>query len=142
MNNQTSFTEFFSKISRINAIVSRKLEGPMNGIGWSDFLILEKLYNAPSSKMRRIDLAEAIGLTASGVTRSLLPMEKIGLVKRESSENDARVSLVSITDSGRGKFLEARQEVEYFFGKIISENEMTDFNQAKEFVTKISEKIL
>lgn len=31
-----------------------------------------------------------MGLTASGVTRTLLPLEKIGLVGRESDPRDAR----------------------------------------------------
>jgi DNA-binding MarR family transcriptional regulator len=37
----------------------------------------------------------------------LLPMEKIGLVDRESSERDARVSLVVLRDSGRRIYREA-----------------------------------
>ena len=51
--------------------------------------------------MRRIDLAESIGLTASGVTRLLAPMEKIGLVKREANAADARVSFVTLSKGGK-----------------------------------------
>lgn len=50
--------------------------------------------------MRRIDLASSIGLTASGITRLVSPMEKIGLVQKERNERDARVSLVKITPAG------------------------------------------
>ena len=50
--------------------------------------------------MRRVDLAERVGLTASGVTRTLLPLEKIGLVTRESDPRDARVGFAAITPVG------------------------------------------
>jgi DNA-binding MarR family transcriptional regulator len=51
--------------------------------------------------MRRVDLAEKVGLTASGVTRLLNPMEKIGLVDKTASSHDARVSLVALSKAGR-----------------------------------------
>jgi DNA-binding MarR family transcriptional regulator len=41
-----------------------------------------------------------LGLTASGDTRSLLPLEKLGLVMRQPDPRDARVSYASLTDSG------------------------------------------
>jgi len=51
--------------------------------------------------MRRIDLANNIGLTASGVTRIVSPMVKIGLVEKEVNQRDARVSLVKLTTAGK-----------------------------------------
>ena len=57
--------------------------------------------------MRRVDLATSIGRTASGVTRLLKPMEKIGLIERDSSERDARVSLVKLTTSGAERLNDA-----------------------------------
>ena len=50
--------------------------------------------------MKRVELAERVGLTASGVTRMLGPMEKIGLVVKKATLRDARVSLVELTPSG------------------------------------------
>lgn len=58
------------------------------------------LNEASKKTMRRIELAESIGLSASGVTRLLLPMEKIGLVSKEANPRDARVSLVKLTKTG------------------------------------------
>lgn len=57
--------------------------------------------------MRRVDLADKIGFTASGVTRMLIPLEKIGLVQREAYERDARVSYVGLTDIGKQVFEES-----------------------------------
>jgi len=54
--------------------------------------------------MRRIDLAEKMGLTASGITRLLAPMEKRGWVERKAHERDARVSYVAVTRVGKETF--------------------------------------
>ena len=71
-----------------------------HGIGLSDYLVLNQLYTAPNQKVRRCDLAEQVGLSPSGVTRLLNPMEKIGLVKKQENPRDARVSLVALTTAG------------------------------------------
>jgi DNA-binding MarR family transcriptional regulator len=48
-----------------------------------------------------VDLAERVGLTASAVTRILIPLEKIGLVARQPDPRDARVSYAVLTAAGR-----------------------------------------
>jgi len=89
-------------LARMQTMMSRKFNGlSMHGISLSDYMVLYLLQQAPAEKMRRIDLAEKIGLTASGITRILLPMEKIGLIARASSQRDARVSYVVLTAAGR-----------------------------------------
>ena len=47
------------------------------------------------------DLAERLALTASGVTRTLLPLEKIGLVTRQPDPRDARVGYAVVTSAGQ-----------------------------------------
>ncbi|MEN1728075.1 MAG: MarR family transcriptional regulator [Pseudomonadota bacterium] len=86
----------------LNAGVLKKLNSRLSvhGLGWSDYQVLQALAAEPKQTLRRIDLAERVGLTASGVTRLLNPMEKIGLVAKQASERDARVSLVSLTEAG------------------------------------------
>jgi DNA-binding MarR family transcriptional regulator len=79
----------------------------------NEFIILGELSQA-EGKLRRIDLAERIGLTASGVTRLLLPMEKIGLVRREANKDDARSSLVVLASGGKRKLEEALTRAEEF----------------------------
>ena len=99
INNQL---KFFIKLARVQAIVARAFNYGLGvGVGFNDFIILYYLNQAPEEKMRRIDLAEKLALTASGITRMLLPMEKIGLIQRESSETDARVSFVKLAPGGK-----------------------------------------
>ena len=67
---------------------------------FSDFMVLNNLQRAPGARLRRVDLAERMGLTASGVTRTLLPLEKLGLVARPADPRDARIGYATLTDAG------------------------------------------
>jgi DNA-binding MarR family transcriptional regulator len=99
-----SAMDFCLRLARANAVLIRRFDsslGTYHGISFADFQILNHLNQAPEGKLRRVDLAERVGLSASGVTRALLPLEKIGLVTRQSDPRDARVGLALITDTGR-----------------------------------------
>ena len=132
---------FFISLSRIHTILSRKMDAKLGGLGWSDFLILHALSTSGEGRMRRVDLAEAIGLTASGITRLLLPMEKIGLVQREAHSGDARVSYVSIAPGGETKLREAVERAEVYCSDIMHEAEEAEVEKANNIVQKISRRI-
>lgn len=88
--------DFILHISKINMILSKYFDSSLWLLWLNEFIVLYHLENAPNKTLRRIDLAEKVWLTASGITRLLLPMEKIGLVEKKVNPHDARVSLVSI----------------------------------------------
>jgi DNA-binding MarR family transcriptional regulator len=96
--------EFCLRLNRAYAQLTRRLDNALSslhGLSFSDFMILYYLDRAPGSRLRRIDLAERLGVTASGVTRSLLPLEKLGLVTRQPDPRDARVGYALITQAGQ-----------------------------------------
>lgn len=102
--------KFLMLISKTGAILARKLSG--QGLGFADLAVLYAISQSQEGKIRRIDLAEAVGLTASGVTRLLIPLEKIGVVKREVYKRDARVSFVAMTKAGTELFENALKIIE------------------------------
>lgn len=99
MNKETKKLEFLFNLAKTQAMLSRSFGSNLGGL--NEFMILFHLNNAPENKMRRIDLADKLGFTASGITRVLLPMEKIGLVKKEKHDYDARISLVILAPAGK-----------------------------------------
>ncbi len=103
---------FFLNLAKAKTVMTRRFDNGLGGLGLSDFMILYHLGQSPEEKMRRVDLADHIGLTASGITRLLAPMEKIGLVKREQSEQDARVSYVLLAPGGKRLLTEALERAE------------------------------
>ena len=122
-------------ITKVNSVLSRKLT--MHGLSFSDFIILYLLDQAPDGKMRRIDLADKIGLTASGVTRMLVPLEKIGIVKREANERDARVSFVVLTPAGRQIFEDAVVTANHVAQEIIPVAKVKNANALSEILADL-----
>jgi DNA-binding MarR family transcriptional regulator len=94
-------------LSRMDAWLRKRIEPALNGIGYTDFVILAELDSVVGGRLRPVDLANRLLLTPSGVTRAILPLAKIGLVERSSHERDARASYVSITEAGRDRLDEA-----------------------------------
>jgi len=111
--------EFFMSIAHVQTIMSRRFDSKLGGLGFNEFIVLFHLSQSEDQKLRRIDLAEKVGLTASGITRILLPMEKIGLVKRESNEYDGRVVYVVLAPGGKRKLEEGLERAEIFMEDII-----------------------
>ncbi|MFB7113141.1 MarR family winged helix-turn-helix transcriptional regulator [Streptomyces sp. NPDC056291] len=94
--------------------------GGLHGVSLADFTMLLRLRQAPGSRMRRVDLAEALGLTASGVTRGLAPLERIGLVTRETDARDGRVAYATLTDTGRARLTDMLATAEQIAAEIFS----------------------
>lgn len=106
-----------------------------HGISFKEFTIMFHLHQSPTRNMRRVDLAEVVGLSASGVTRLLNPMQKIGLVEKEEAARDARVSLVRLTDAGEALFKDAENSVNErveAFMDLLTENQRAALQELSE----------
>jgi len=105
----TTEAQLVLSIDKLAGDFARKLEGALtpHGISFTEFTVLNALQGSVDNTLRRIDLAQHVGLSASGITRMLRPMQKIGLVERDTNPRDARVSLVSLTQAGQRIFEEA-----------------------------------
>ncbi len=77
---------------------SRELD--VHGLSFAEVRLLGALLASDAGR-RPTDLAHDLHLTASGVTRALLPLEKRGIVERRRDEGDARSSLAALTPAGR-----------------------------------------
>ena len=80
-----------------------------HGLTINDYEALLRLSRAEGGRMRRVDLAGSLLLTASGVTRLLDGLEAAGLVERAACASDRRVTYAVLTDHGRER-LEAATE--------------------------------
>jgi len=126
--------EFGRLVSRTNAELTRRLDrrlGALHGLSFVDFTVLGELAADSSGKLRRVDLAERLGLTQSAVTRILLPLEKIGLVSRHPDPNDARVGYAAITKTGKVLYEEAVETAETACGDLLSGITDEEFEAAK-----------
>ncbi len=97
------------RLVRAQAALVRRFDATLSGlhgVSFADLMVLLQLGRAHGGRMRRVDLAYALGLSASGVTRGLIPLERIGLVVREPDPRDARVAYAALTESGRTRLAE------------------------------------
>jgi DNA-binding MarR family transcriptional regulator len=104
--------EAFVRLVRANFAVTRALSAQLScdhGLSLNEYEALLHLAWAPESRMRRVDLANTLLLTAGGVTRLLDGLERQGFVAREESSSDRRVSYAVLTKAGRDKHRAARR---------------------------------
>jgi DNA-binding MarR family transcriptional regulator len=94
----------FARLLRAHAALKRELNARLvaeHGLSINDYECLLALAHAEEGAMRRVDLAEQLMLTPSGVTRLLDGLERDGWVTKAACESDARVTYAVLTDEGR-----------------------------------------
>jgi len=133
LREQSLGAQAFVSLLRAHMAATRQLNAQLNaahGLTLSDFEVLLRLARAPDRRMRRVDLAGEVLLTASGVTRLLEGLERQGFVERASCDSDRRVVYAVVTDTGLAKLREAASthfaEVEELFGGRYEERELSE----------------
>jgi DNA-binding MarR family transcriptional regulator len=86
--------------------VSAQLQSD-HGLTVNEYEALLLLSRAENQHMRRVDLADSLQLTPSGVTRLLDGLRGRGLVDKAECPGDARVTYAVLADAGREKLREA-----------------------------------
>lgn len=117
--------QYFIGLHQMQSVVSRRFDNMGSMVGFTDFLVLYHLSQAEGQQLRRVDLADKMGMTASGVTRLLVPMEKLLLVSREANPRDARVSMAKLTSGGQRVLMETLERAERVAQELIPEEKKT-----------------
>jgi DNA-binding MarR family transcriptional regulator len=119
------------RLLRVHAATTRQFNAELvaeHGLTMNDFDVLMQLSQAEEGRLRRVDLAERVLLTPSGITRLLDGLERAGYVDRDSCPSDARVSYALLTAAGRAKLEEAkethRESVKALFAERYTEEEL------------------
>lgn len=73
--------------------------------GYQHFLLVALMENGPLSIG---DLADVVGVSQPGVTRSIGQLKRQGYVEVKSSEADKRIRMVALTSLGRKVYQEAK----------------------------------
>jgi len=101
MKNQNTDLVFslLSASSRIEGRLNRVLSN-VKGVSFTEYFLLKQLNEQHNGSATRVDLARAVHLTPSAITRALKPLEKIGYVATQKGERDARQSVATLTTAG------------------------------------------
>lgn len=98
--------EVFVALLRAHAATTRQLNAQLlseHGLTINNYEVLLRLSRSPDRRMRRVDLASEVLLTASGITRLLDGLERSGYVERGACDSDRRVVYAVLTDAGAEK---------------------------------------
>ncbi|GAA1865439.1 MULTISPECIES: MarR family winged helix-turn-helix transcriptional regulator [Pseudonocardia] len=88
---------------RAHAGVTRQLETELEGeqqLSLAAYDVLVQLSEAPGHRLRMTELADAVLLSRSGVTRLVDRLERVGLVARAKVADDGRGVTARLTDTG------------------------------------------
>jgi DNA-binding MarR family transcriptional regulator len=102
--------EAFAHLLGAHATLTRELSAELvatHGLTLNDYGCLLLLSRAGEEGMRRIDLANELQLSPSGITRLLDRLMDQGLVGKGECKSDARVSYAILTEEGASKLRDA-----------------------------------
>lgn len=88
---------------RAHATITRTLEAELEAeqkLSLAAYDVLVQLAEAPGRQLRMTELADAVLLSRSGVTRLVDRMERSGLVSRCPVESDGRGVAAALTEAG------------------------------------------
>jgi DNA-binding MarR family transcriptional regulator len=124
-------TTAFTRLLDARANLIRDLNASLvaqHGLTLNDYGALLLLSRAGDEGMRRIDLAQELQLSPSGITRLLERLSDQGLVGKGACKEDARVSYAVLTDAGVTKLKECAPghvaDIESRLGAVLDEAEM------------------
>lgn len=90
--------------------VERELEAGLlrhHGLGLSEYRALAELAGTPAGELRMQELADALGLNQSSVSRLIGRLDAAGLTRREMCPDDRRGVYTAITERGRDRWRDA-----------------------------------
>ena len=100
----------------------------IHGLSVNEAFLLMQLEQAPLVRLTRVELAKRLNTSPSTVTRMAAPMEKLGLVSKQSDSRDARLAFVVLTKAGSKRVSETRvtlsKQAAYVFRDRWSSNEI------------------
>jgi len=121
----------FVRLLQGHAAATRELSADLvreHGLTINDYEALLRLSRAEDRRLKRVELAESLLLTPSGVTRLLDGLERSGFVEKGSCDSDARITYAVLTDAGLDKLRDASSshvaQVRAYFEQRFDENEL------------------
>jgi len=103
----TAWHELLARHARATASLERRLQHD-HGLGVSEYEVLERLVDSAKYESRMQELADAVHLSQSALSRVVARLEADGLVRRGMCPEDRRGIIACMTDSGLERYEAAR----------------------------------
>ena len=127
-----TYTALWSTVTRLHAVLAREMADE-TGLPFERYSVLAMLARAENQALRPSELAEALPITRSGVTRLIDRLESDGIVERRSCASDGRGRLVALTPKGEDVFRRAGRkhlsDIDHHVGSSLSTDEMAELRR-------------
>ena len=132
LNNQLCFALYAAtnSIIRYYRIYLNKI-----GITYTQYLVLLVLWESENCSIK--DIAKTLKLDSPTITPIVQKLEKMNLVKRQRSDKDERIVLVSLTKAG----IDLKDQVADIQNKVACKTHLKtkDFNELKETLNQLTQ---
>lgn len=133
MNREDQTLRVLTILLRASGSVTNMLKKDMStyGVNPTEFTVLEVLYSLGEQPIQII--GNKVLLASSSITYVIDQLEKKGMVERVQSQQDRRVTLVSLTEKGHGLmedvFPQHSEIIDRLF-KDLSDEELSEFGES------------
>lgn len=98
---ERELTRFFRRSRVASTSIAAEVHPDLDVASYTVLVTISDLSGSLPGGVRAIDVAETLGLHKSTMSRNISVLERLGLVAREPSVEDARARILTITEPGR-----------------------------------------
>lgn len=98
---ERELTRFFRRSRVASTSIAAQVHPDLDVASYTVLVTISDLSGSLPGGVRAIDVAETLGLHKSTMSRNIAVLERLGLVAREPSVEDARARILTITEPGR-----------------------------------------
>ncbi|MFE4713743.1 MULTISPECIES: MarR family transcriptional regulator [Paenibacillus] len=109
--------QIFELLQSLSKAISPKFERLVN-ISPTRLRLLHELYDG--DEISQSFLQKEVDIDGAAVTRHLKGLEECGMITRRNNPEDNRVTLVSLTEAGRGRIASLCEEKKNFISNLFS----------------------
>lgn len=119
----------FGQMNRDLGVVMERQLSQDHGLSGADYELLVPLSEAPGQRLRPRDLGMSVRWERSRLSHQLRRMQERGLIERTDCDNDARGTVIALTELGRSTIAHAApghvETVRKYFIDLLTEDELT-----------------
>lgn len=109
------------------------------GLPAGEFFFLQRIHELSCETEVRVSrLRDAMCMTMPAVSQFLRTLEEKGLIRRETSPTDRRVTLVSVTEKGKDILDESQKQFNQMLDKLIEQYGPNDLEQLIYMLKRLS----
>ncbi|MEV8371995.1 MarR family transcriptional regulator [Kribbella sp. NPDC056861] len=128
----------FRRSRSAQMMMARRVHPEMDAAGYALISQIELGTSSGRAGVRASDVAQALGLDKSTVSRGLTQLESLGLIERVGDPDDGRARLLRLTEIGASRFGAMRAQRQADFRAILDRWETPDLADLARLLARLN----